>query len=83
MITNSQFIIATHSPILMAYPHSTIYNLSAKGIKQIDYYQTEHYQVTHDFLVNPQRMLDRLLDSAPLRPERKIRKPREANRRKV
>lgn len=73
---NSQFIIATHSPILMAYPNSTIYNLSAKGIEQIDYYQTEHYQVTHDFLVNPQRMLDRLLDSAPKRPERKIRKPR-------
>ena len=72
---NSQFIIATHSPILMAYPNSTIYNLSTQGIEQIDYYQTEHYQVTHDFLVNPQRMLDRLLDSAPHRPERKIRKP--------
>ena len=73
---NSQFIIATHSPILMAYPNSTIYNLSAKGIEQIDYYQTEHYQVTHDFLVNPQRMLDRLLDNVPKRPQRKIRKPR-------
>jgi predicted ATPase len=58
----SQFIIATHSPILMAYPTATIYNLSVKGIDQIDYYQTEHYQVTHDFLVNPGRMLDRLLD---------------------
>ena len=73
---NSQFIIATHSPILMAYPNSTIYNLSTKGIEQIDYYQTEHYQVTHDFLVNPQRMLDRLLDNPAQRPERKIRKPR-------
>jgi len=62
---NSQFIIATHSPILMAYPNSTIYNLSANGIEKIDYYQTEHYQVTHDFLVNPQRMLDRLLESSP------------------
>ena len=70
---DSQFIIATHSPILMAYPNSTIYNLSAKGIEQIDYYQTEHYQVTHDFLVNPQRMLDRLLDTAPKAPARKIR----------
>ena len=70
---NSQFIIATHSPILMAYPNATIYNLSAKGIEQIDYYQTEHYQVTHDFLVNPQRMLDRLLDTAPKAPARKIR----------
>ncbi len=73
---DSQFIIATHSPILMAYPNSTIYNLSTKGIEQIDYYQTEHYQVTHDFLVNPRRMLDRLLESAPLPPEGKSRKPR-------
>ena len=72
---NSQFIIATHSPILMAYPNSTIYNLSAKGIEPIDYYQTEHYQVIHDFLVNPQRMLDRLLDTAPKAPARKIRQP--------
>ena len=62
---NSQFIIATHSPILMAYPNATIYNLSAGGIAKIDYYATEHYQVTHDFLVNPQRMLDRLLDITP------------------
>ncbi len=62
---NSQFIIATHSPILMAYPDATIYNLSADGIAKIDYFATEHYQVTHDFLVNPQRMLDRLLDIIP------------------
>ncbi len=61
----SQFIIATHSPILMAYPEAIIYNLSAKGIEQVDYYQTEHYQVTHDFLVSPARMLDRLLDLPP------------------
>ena len=74
---NSQFIIATHSPILMAYPNSTIYNLSAKGIEQVAYYRTEHYQVTRDFLVNPQRMLDRLLDVAPAAPVRRIRKSRK------
>ena len=62
---HSQFIIATHSPILMAYPNATIYNLTSKGIEQIDYYQTEHYQVTRDFLVSPQRMLDQLLDGPP------------------
>lgn len=75
---NSQFIIATHSPILMAYPNATIYNLSGKGIEKIDYYDTEHYQVTHDFLVNPQRMLDRLLDRAPERRKRQAGKPRPA-----
>lgn len=74
---NSQFIIATHSPILMAYPNATIYSLSAGGIAKVDYYDTEHYQVTHDFLVNPQRMLDRLLDDGTARPSKpNKRKPK-------
>lgn len=59
---NSQFIIATHSPILLAYPEARIYSCSAEGIHPIRYEDTEHYQVMHDFLVNPQRMLDVLLD---------------------
>jgi len=57
----SQFIIATHSPILMAYPGAYIYAFSPKGIERIAYTDTEHYQVTRDFLSNPQRMLDVLL----------------------
>lgn len=66
---DSQFVIATHSPILMAYPNATIYSFSIEGIRKIDYYETEHYQVTHDFLANPKRMLDVLLESPPA-PER-------------
>ncbi|MGV7206733.1 AAA family ATPase [Oxalobacteraceae bacterium A2-2] len=58
----SQFIIATHSPILMAYPNARIYVCSERGLRETDYYDTEHYLVTHDFIVNPQRTLDRLLD---------------------
>ena len=47
----SQFLIATHSPILMAYPDATIYALSAeRGIAPIGYEETEHYQVTRGFL---------------------------------
>ena len=57
----SQFIIATHSPILMAYPDAYIYACSLDGIERIDYYDTEHYRVMHDFVVNPKRMLDVLL----------------------
>ncbi len=57
----SQFIIATHSPILMAYPDAKIYACTAEGLRRTDYMDTEHYQVTHDFLANPQRMLDVLL----------------------
>jgi predicted ATPase len=57
----SQFIIATHSPILMAYPDAHIYSCTPDGIERVDYYETEHYTVMHDFVVNPQRMLDILL----------------------
>jgi predicted ATPase len=61
----SQFVIATHSPILMAYPEATIYNFSPAGIEQVAYTDTEHYRVTRDFLLRPQRMLDILLDRSP------------------
>ena len=59
----SQFIIATHSPILMAYPDATIYNCGPGGLAQIDYEDTEHYLVTRDFLMNRDRMLSILLDN--------------------
>jgi predicted ATPase len=59
---NSQFIIATHSPILMAYPKSTIYECTAQGIAKTEYEETEHYQVTRDFLINKERMLKILLE---------------------
>jgi predicted ATPase len=56
----SQFIIATHSPILMAYPNAWIYACTEDGIERVDYHDTEHYRITRDFIVNPKRMLDRL-----------------------
>lgn len=58
---SSQFIIATHSPILMAYPDSIIYECTSEGIFQTTYEETEHYQVTRDFLMNRERMLKILL----------------------
>ncbi|MBL8180879.1 MAG: AAA family ATPase [Blastocatellia bacterium] len=58
---SSQFIIATHSPILMAYPDSTIYECGSDGIREVSYEDTEHYQVTRDFLINRERMLKILL----------------------
>jgi predicted ATPase len=54
----SQFIIATHSPILMAYPEAYIYSFSSEGIERIEYKDTEHFRITRDFLANPQRMLN-------------------------
>ncbi|BBB70057.1 ATPase AAA [Undibacterium sp. YM2] len=59
---NSQFIIATHSPILMAYPDACIYQCGKEGISEIAYEDTEHYKVTRDFLANPKRMLDMLME---------------------
>jgi len=59
---NSQFIIATHSPIIMAYPNARIYQFSGDGISQVDYFDTEHYQVTRNFLSNPERMLKVLME---------------------
>jgi predicted ATPase len=58
---NSQFIIATHSPILMAYPDADVFHCSDAGLKRVHYEDTEHFQIMHDFVTNPQRMLDILL----------------------
>lgn len=52
---NSQFIISTHSPILMAYPNATIYEITDNGIASVNYRETEHYQITKSFLDNPER----------------------------
>ncbi len=57
----SQFIIATHSPILMAYPDATIYHLTAEGLAAIAYEDTEHFQVTRGFLVDRGSYLRHLL----------------------
>lgn len=59
---DSQFIIATHSPILMAYPGARIYELSENGIASVKYRETEHYQLTRRFLEDPERMLRYLLE---------------------
>jgi len=57
---NSQFIIATHSPILMAYPRAKIFLLDDGGFTEVRYEDTEHYAVTKEFLANPSRMLEQL-----------------------
>lgn len=54
---DSQFIIATHSPILMAFPNAEIYELSEQGIRNVDYNETEHFMITKSFLNNPQKYL--------------------------
>jgi predicted ATPase len=58
----SQFLIATHSPILMAYPDAAIFAFENGPPRRIDYRDTEHYGVTRTFLNDTERMLDILLD---------------------
>ncbi len=58
----SQFIIATHSPILMAYPDSTIFQLTERGVSRVKYTETEHYTVTREFLNKHESMLKVLLE---------------------
>ena len=54
---DSQFVVATHSPILMAYPDACIYRCDEEGLTKVAYQDTEHFKVTRDFLANPERML--------------------------
>ena len=57
----SQFIVATHSPILMGYPGAEILLLDDDGIRRIDYEETEHFVVTREFLNHRSRTLAELL----------------------
>jgi predicted ATPase len=56
----SQFIIATHSPILLSYPNARILQFCNAGISEVQYENTEHYAVTRDFLNNYPRRLEQL-----------------------
>ena len=60
---NSQFIIATHSPILMTFPNAEILQFSASGIEKVKYYETEHYKTTKLFIEDSEKMIYHLIDS--------------------
>jgi predicted ATPase len=59
--SQSQFIIATHSPILMAYPDASIYQINGNGLARVEYKQTEHFLTSKAFLNNPDRLIADLL----------------------
>ena len=58
---NSQFIISTHSPILMTYPGAEVLEISDEGIKSVDYKETEHYMITKRFMDAPEKIIKELL----------------------
>jgi len=58
----SQFIIATHSPIILGYPDAWIYQTTSSGLERVEYEDTDHFQVTRSFLNRRQTFLDVLLE---------------------
>jgi predicted ATPase len=56
----AQFLIATHSPIILSYPGAVLLSLDGDSIEEIEYRDTEHYRVTRDFLNAPERFFKHL-----------------------
>lgn len=52
---NSQFIISTHSPILMTYPEGDVLEITKDGIYCVPYYETDHYLLTKEILCHTER----------------------------
>lgn len=57
----SQFVVATHSPLLLAYPEATIYECGAEGLSRIEYEEAEPVRLSRSFLDSPGRFVERLL----------------------
>ena len=60
--SGAQFLVATHSPIVLAYPDAWIYQFDEEGIRRVEYEDTEHYRVYRDFLENRRASLRILLE---------------------
>lgn len=58
----AQFIIATHSPMLICYPGATIYQFDESGVRETSYEDTEHFTLTKSFLDNPALYLRHLME---------------------
>ncbi len=59
--SHSQFIIATHSPLLMAYPNARIHQINGSSLDVVEYEETEHYLVARSFLDHPRRYLETIM----------------------
>jgi predicted ATPase len=57
---DAQFIIATHSPILLAFPDATIYTFDEQPARRVDYEALDHVRLTRDFLNDPEAFLRHL-----------------------
>jgi predicted ATPase len=57
---HAQFLIATHSPILLSYPDAVLFDLDGDHIREVAYRETRHYLITRDFLNAPERFFKHL-----------------------
>ena len=58
---DSQFIIATHSPMLLAFPDAEVYRIREDGIDSVRFQDTDHYRTTVRFLQNPESAIEDIL----------------------
>jgi len=63
---DSQVLIATHSPILLAYPDAQILSFDGGAIHEITYRESEPYKLCSRFLADPDRYMNALFDDDPL-----------------
>lgn len=66
----AQFIIATHSPILLAFPGARIYTFDRLPIEPVEFEELDHVRITRDFLNAPGRYLGQIVSSAPAAKEK-------------
>ena len=58
---DSQFIISTHSPMLLAFPGAEVYQIRAEGIESVRFQDTDHYRTSVRFLQNPESAIEDIL----------------------
>lgn len=61
--SDSQFIIATHSPILLAYPNAKIIQIDENGLTQLQLEDTDHYRLYSAFFKNPKGLIGRIIEN--------------------
>jgi hypothetical protein len=59
---HAQFLIASHSPMILSYPGAVLFSLDGDTIQEVDHRETNHYLITRDFLNSPERFFKHLFD---------------------
>jgi predicted ATPase len=59
---HAQFIIATHSPIILSFPGAVLFSFDGDRIQETSYRETDHFLITRDFLNAPERFFKHLFD---------------------